>query len=467
MSRPTLGPAVGEVARLLGKPFMPWQQLVADVLLEIDPGTGRLAYQEFGLTVPRQSGKSTFLLAKAVHRASATQFFGPRQRIVYTAQTRSKAREKWEEDFLGQLKVARAFRGRFRQSMASGNEHVRFANGSKFGIDANTEKAGHGGTIDEADIDEAFAQADNRLEQAFRPAMITRPNKQLGWISTAGWDDGSPYLLPKVAKGREAAESGANTGLAYFEWSAPPDADPDDRNVWRACMPALGLVRPDGSGITEDAIAAELAQMDLPDFRRAYLNQWVPKPVTGGSAIDPALWATLADPVSQIVGGFAFAVDVSPDRGWSSVGVAGLRADGLEHVEVVAHLPGTDWVVPFVAEKVRANRPCVVMLDKASAAAALLPEFEAERVKVTATTLPQMGQACGGFYDSVVQGRLRHLDYKDLNEAVAQTRKRELGEGAFGWARKGQSDITPLVAATLARYGHAVHGMNAGPPNVW
>ena len=50
--------------------------------------------------------------AKAAHRCSATGFFGPRQHVVYTAQTRQKAREKWEEDFLSDLRASRDFRSR-------------------------------------------------------------------------------------------------------------------------------------------------------------------------------------------------------------------------------------------------------------------------------------------------------------------------------------------------------------------
>ena len=56
---------------MLGTPLMPWQQRVADTALEVDPGTGRLAYREVTLTVPRQSGKTTLILALAVHRALA------------------------------------------------------------------------------------------------------------------------------------------------------------------------------------------------------------------------------------------------------------------------------------------------------------------------------------------------------------------------------------------------------------
>lgn len=277
--RPTLGGRVADAAARLGKPFMPWQRHVADVVMEIDPETGRLAYSEMGLTVPRQSGKSTWVLAKSAHRATATKFFGPRQHLVYTAQTRMKAREKWEEDFLVALEESRDFAPRVTRHMQTGNEHARWRNGSRFGIESATEKAGHGGTLDEAYIDEAFAQVDFRLEQAFGPAMITRANKLLAWISTAGWLDGSPYLQEKVALGRAAVLGGQRRGLAYFEWSAPEGADPGDERVWWACMPALGHT------IAVEDIRAEyvkaLGAGRLNEFRRAYLNQWVPKDVDG------------------------------------------------------------------------------------------------------------------------------------------------------------------------------------------
>jgi len=259
------------VSRRLGKPFMPWQQLVADVVMEVDPETGRLAYQEMGLTVPRQSGKSTWVEAKAAHRCTATGFFGTRQHVVYTAQTRSKAREKWEEEFVADLEASRDFRGRISVHKGNGNEHIRFANRSRWGLESSTEKAGHGPTLDEAYIDEAFAHRDFRLEQAFGPAMITRANKLLAWISTAGWVGSSEYLREKVDLGRLVALEGRQRGIAYFEWSAPEGADPGDEDVWRACMPALGRT------ITVEAIRAEYEKArdggKLNEFRRAYLNQ--------------------------------------------------------------------------------------------------------------------------------------------------------------------------------------------------
>ncbi len=452
--RPTLGPAVGKVARLLGKPLLPWQQYVADVSLEIDPLTGRLAYEELGLTVPRQSGKSTLVLAKSTHRCSATDFFGARQHVVYTAQTRNKAREKWQEDYLAELSASSAFKSRIKASLANGNEHIRFQNGSKFGIEANTEKAGHGGTLDEAYIDEAFAQADARLEQAFEPAMITRTNTLLAWISTAGWKDASPYLQPKVSRGREQAQMGVREGLAYFEWSASEDADPADPQVWRACMPALGHLFDEAAIIRRLKRAEEEGKFN--DFRRAYLNQWVSREEDDPPVISEGVWSSLADPDSTALDPVVFAVAVTPMQDAASISISGRRADGLAHLEVVDSRPGTGWVVDRLSELVSRWRPAAVVLDGSGPAGSLLPSLSERGVDVTKASMSDYAQACGAFYDAAVNRQLRHLADSTLDRAVAAGRKRPLSD-RWAWGRKGSADITPLEAATLALWALPAH----------
>lgn len=468
--RLTLGPKVGEVARRLGKPFMPHQQLVADVILEIDPRTGRLAYQEWGLLLPRQEGKSTFVEAKAGHRCSATGFFGPRQRVVYTAQTRQKAREKWEEDFLADFESSALFKSRIWPHKGNGNEHIRFANGSRFGLEAGTEKAGHGSTLDEAYIDESFAHQDWRLEQAFGPAMITRMNKQLGWISTAGWKDGSPYLEAKVALGRLAVNEGRQSGLAYFEWAAPRDADPGDEAAWWLCMPALGRT------ITVEAIRAEYVKArdagKLNEFRRAYLNQWVPKAMADSwQKISEEAWNACADPGSAIISRVALAIAVEPGGAVSSIAAAGGRADGLGHGELADHRPGTGWLVARAVEIAERQDACVLVLNGGTAA----PAFEKELLARGFATKPAPGkrllqitgpaeyaQACGALAEDVKNGRWRHLGQQPLTEAAAAAGTRPLAE-AWAWAQKNSAaGISPLEAVTLARHGYMTHGIHAG-----
>lgn len=426
---------------------MPWQRYVVDVALEVDPDTGRLVYREVILTVPRQSGKTTLILATGTHRSLG---FGSRQVIRYGAQTRNDARQKWEDDYVETLEAS-PLRKLFRVRKTNGNEAILWRNGSRWGITANTEKSGHGGTLDLAFLDEAFSQVDARLEQAFKPAMITRPQPQFWVVSTAGTED-SLYLLAKRDRGRKLAEDGVTKGVAYFEWSAPDDADPSDRAVWRACMPALGHT------ITEDAIESDYQSMELAEFQRAYLNQWVDR--NAGEAVIPAdVWGALADRSQPIVGAPVFAVDANPERSGAAIAVAGRRPDGLGQVEIIeGGREGTSWVVPRLLELYATHKPAALVLDPASPAGSWLTDLQEAGIEPVLVNARSMAQACGAFYEAVTESKsLRHLDDPRLNGALAGARKRPLGD-AWAWHRRDSAtDISPLVAVTLAWHGLALH----------
>jgi len=184
-------------------------------------------------------------------------------------------------------------RNKFRVKKSNGSEAIHWDNGSSHGITSSTEKAGHGETLDMGVIDEAFAQEDSRLEQGLRPTMITRPQPQLWVVSTAGTRK-SAFLRAKVDAGRQRSTLGVTSGVAYFEWSAPGTADPEDPATWRTCMPALGHT------MTEVAIQANRDGMELPEFRRAFLNQWPDDAPEEWLVIPRAAWESLADPGGQI-----------------------------------------------------------------------------------------------------------------------------------------------------------------------
>ena len=270
--RSSYGPALADVAEALGWQLLPWQDLVADRALEhLD---GRLAYRDVGVGTPRQSGKSTLVLSLIIFRMLSA----PSQRLVYGAQTRLAARTKLFDTWFPRIRRS-PFKDLFTLSRATGAETLRCSNGSTLALLSTEESAGHGETVDLAILDECWS-LDSSSEQSVRPAMSTRANAQLWCLSTAGHER-SVFWRSKVDQGRLAAGMGLDTGLAYFEWSAADDCDVTDRSEWWGFHPALGFT------IEEETIAADLASMPLPEWRRAYANQWL-------SDTDAAGWAVIS-----------------------------------------------------------------------------------------------------------------------------------------------------------------------------
>lgn len=435
---------------------MPWQRQVLDVALEVDPSTGQPAYREVVLTVPRQSGKTTLVLPLILHRMLAPAIWTPRQTVVYTAQTRGHARRKWERDFVADIEDSkRLVAGRdYKVRRQLGDEGIFFPRTrGLFAIESTTEKAGHGGTLDLPLVDEAFAQEDDRLEQAFKPAMSTRADAQLYVISTAGTPK-SVYLKSKVETGRALVEAGETSGLAYFEWSADENADPDDPATWYGCMPALGQP----GMVTERVVAADRKSMKDGEFRRAYLNQWSDEITV--SVIPLSWWRARVDESSRLVGRPVFAVDVSADRSRAAIVACGANEAGVPHLEVIEHGTGTDWCRARLVELMRAHRGRAIIRDNGGPAGAL--DLSGIR-NVVDSGVVGLVQACGRIYDASRDGGLVHLGDPILENALASAATRILGD-RWAWKRRtSSSDITPIVAATLALWGHAERGVGGMP----
>ncbi|MEV0112346.1 terminase [Streptomyces sp. NPDC050844] len=455
---PTLGGKVALVMQRLGFKPMPWQRYVWDVSLEVDPVTKIFCYRDVGLSVPRQQGKTQGLLAVKTHRASAYK----RQRIIYAAQTRAMARERWEDEFWATIEASRLAR-QFVIRKANAHEAIiHRKTRSRIGITANTEQAGHGPPLDLGMIDEAFAHQDDRLEQAFSPAMLTRPMAQLWWAS-AGGTEKSVFLNKKRAAGRAMIEELFRTGIhprnAYFEWFAPEDMDRADPATWRATLPALGYT------VDEDIIQAELDKLDPAEFDRAYLNRTRRAAPPSDPNVPKETWPKLVDGASRLGEHVAFAIDVSQKRDWSTITAASLREDGRVHVEVVAHRPGTDWVVPALVRLKRLWNPVAIAVPSSGApAGSLIDDLVKAGIDVPKDkTKPKRGQlallrtndaveACGQMADVMRQGTARHLDQVPLTGAVNGARTRRVGDA---WALDRTASLTnvsPFCAVTWARW---------------
>lgn len=479
--RQTYGAKVAKIAKALGTPLMPWQRYVADVALEIEPDSGLLAYRGVDITVPRQSGKTSLILPATVWRA----MFRPGQRIVYGAQTGVAAREKWEDEHLPMLERAAPLKGKWRVRKAAGREAILYGNQSIHSLLANTEKAGHGKTLDMAALDEYFAQVDYRSDQAVGPAMITRADAQKWRLSTAGTSASVPFNAMRK-RGREVAEAGQGSTTAFFDWCALAGQDRTDFATWLTCMPALcpapvrGVCRCSREWrhtVTERAIRGELeTYADQPEeFDRAYLNIGRDD---GDLSRDPNVpsveeWALLGDP--EVAGGdiVALAVDITPARSHAAIVAVGLTAEGRPRVRILDHGEYGEWLLQRMLILTERLKPvCWVLDDKSAAGTLILPLERAGIVRMPADTDdrdarkgPQRGQlwiptpmqygaACGTFTDTVRQGGLVHGAQDALTVAIDGAKTRPLGDGAWAWGRKiASADISPLVAATLAMAG--------------
>lgn len=497
-TRRTYGPAVARVASQLGQPMMPHQRYVVDVALEVDPATNALAYRDVTALLPRQSGKTSVILPVRVHRAVAfpaeVRRWAPhqqgRQRILYAAQRRQDAREKWLDDQLPLLEAS-PFRTRYRKRLANGSESLHWRSGAYDGITSNTETAGHGKVLDLGVEDEFFAAVDHRLEQAFSPAMITRWSPQHWRVSTEG-TEASLYLADKVDKGRAIVESGEPSPVAYFEWSNLEDAY-NRPETWLSCMPALCpqlagecVCGVDDAGrrwwrhtVTLATIRAELAKHGPEEFGRAYLNRRrgsVPPPDPNMPTAEQ--WAAIVDDRAAPGDVIAFGIDMPPARNAAAIVAAWLcdiercpsrrRVDDVDQVEqhrhgkIIEYRPGTDWVAARAAELAERWDPVAWALDPAGPAGSLLPELDAvgitkpsgepERGQLLILNARDAAAAAGLVVDGIRQDTVRHEDQAALSLAFRSARTRPLGD-SFAFARRlATVDISPWVAFTNAVY---------------
>lgn len=426
---------------------MPWQRMVADVGGELGDD-GLPVWKEVIVTVPRQSGKTTIVLAWMIQRALG---WGGPQSITYSAQKGKDAREKLINDWLPVLLPRKAKLGIFRITKGAGGEGVEFRNLSRVGLLASSEDSGHGKTLDLGVCDELWQDTSHYRAQSMGPAMLTRPAAQMFIASTAG-TDASVALNAAVERGRLAVETGAREGTAYFEWSMPDGCELDNPAHWSRWMPALGFTQ------SEATIRHAMSLVPLYEERlRAFGN--IATKAT--DRVFPAdVWAAVCSPDAAVEPerGVAFAVDANPERSAAAIFVSGGTT-----VEQAEFRPGTGWVVERLVEMAqRWSAP--VGLDPAGPAGVFVRELERAGVKVVDVAGRDMLQACGAFYDAVTERRVTIRTSGDLDAAVAGAVRRQVGD-AWVWARRSSAvDVCPLVAATIAL---DVAGRAPAPVHQW
>jgi len=428
----------------------PWQETVFRSWLSFGKN-GKFSHSRAGLSVPRQNGKSALLEARAL---VGMALMG--ERILFTAHNTATARTYFRR-LKGFFEDPERFPDLFDMvkpngiKTAPGHEAIwlrkkvngKWQDWGSLQVLARSKGGGRGFTVDVVMFDEAQELADEALE-ALGPATAAAPkkNRQLIFCGTPPSEVMNSEVFTKFRS--ECLEQRA-LRASWLEWAIPEGADLDDPAQWAWANPALGY-RLDIADLAEDR-----AQYSDEGFARERGGMW--SAAVSDAVIDAETWRLVRDSASVATDPVAVAVDISPNRSVASIAIAGARDDGLYHVEVIENRRGTDWIIPSLAFLVAQFGPVAVVVD--GPASSLIPELSNIEVPVMKLGPSEFAAACGLFYDSVFNRQLRHLDQPLFNQAIDSARKRALGD-MWAWGRsKAESDITPVVAATLALYGFA------------
>ncbi|MFJ6348660.1 terminase [Streptomyces sp. NPDC092046] len=460
-----------DLAARAGLKLDPWQQHVLRQGMG-EAADGSWSAFEVCVNVPRQNGKGGIIEARELWGL----FIGGEKLILHSAHEFKTAKAAFK-------RVERLIRGcpdlhkrvkAYRYTV--GEEAIELHTGQTLRFIARSKGSGRGFTGDCNILDEDMILGDDAMD-ALLPTMAAVDNPQIWYLGSAGIGAQSVQLGRLRRRALAAIEAGTlDPSLAYFEWSAALHADEcptgcmahDDAASDEAVLKANPAV---GFRLTLEKVRNERMTLSPAGYARERLG--VGDYPSDGSdtwqVIGEDAWRALADSQSRPDGDLCMAIDATPERDYAAIVVASPWRGGT-HIEVIAHQPGMGWVVEKAKALHERWSPRCWVVDGGGPAGSLIPALgEALGISVVQPKVREIAQATGQFYDSVVDQSVSHLDQAPLAVALAGAQKRPLGD-SWAWARRGVGvDISPLVAATLARWGLGAEVEDVVDPldNIW
>jgi len=461
-----LAGAAVELSALAGLNLDPWQVFSLERILSEAVG-GRPSAFEAALIVPRQNGKGSVLEALSL----AWLFLTDTPLILHSAHEFKTAAEAFRRLRTLILNAPSLSRRVSKVTTAAGNEAIELTSGQRLRYVARSKGSGRGFTGGKLILDEAYAIEAEEMA-ALLPTLATQAEAQIVYTSSAGMANST-----HLRRIRDRGRAGTSRSLAYLEWGGVGECpegcihDRDDAHcqlndvtLWRGANPGLGI------RIPEAFVADERSALTPEAFGRERLGWWDDVDAAQATPIPIETWGTCLDAGSEVVGGIVLAIDVTPDGRRGAVAIAGHRADGIAHVELVDSRGGTEWIPGRVAElvarhevlRVKVNdelRPAVY-LDPAGPAGGLMQPLRGVGIEPVLLTGRDMGQACAALQSAVRGGTVRHIGQAQIEIALLGAVPRPVGDGAWAWARarsqRASVDISPLVAVTVAYWGLTV-----------
>jgi len=438
---------VVEQCAKMGVTFDNWQHGIGSIALG-KRKDGKYAATVGGvvLSIPRQVGK-TFLVGMIV---IALCIIHPGLTVLWSAH-RTRTTSKTFGTLKGMTSKKKIAPHMLDPRNTNGEQEIRFKNGSIIMFGAREQGFGRG--FDEVDI-EVFDEAQILTEKALED-MVPAANQSRQESGALLFFMGTPPRPTdpgeEFTNRRAKAIDGRTKDMVYVELSADDDADPDDQGQWSKANPSFPLRTPVES---MERMRENLTDDD--SYKREALGIW--DSISSNRVIDEISWNNQGDASSMAVERLTISIEVPPGRKSAAVGVAGRRADGRWHVELYEERQGVDWAIPYVAEKAARYRLHAVVVDEMAG----LTEKRRDRhyligtdilVTLAAAEGRDMAIACAKLYDGIMDGSLFHTDQPQVNVALSVATKRPL-QGGWAWNRKdATSNISPIVAETLALWG--------------
>ena len=431
----------------MGVSFDPWQHGIGSIALG-KRRSGKYAATVGGvvMSIPRQVGK-TFLVGMII---IALCVLFPGFTALWTAH-RTRTASMTFASMQAMVKKKKIWPHIDAIRTSNGEQEIRFKNGSIIMFGAREQGFGRGfDKVDAEVFDEAQILSEKALEDMV-PAANQSQHEAGALLFFMGTPPRPTDPGEEFSNRRSKAMSGKAKDIVYVELGADPDADPDDREQWSKANPSFPHRTPVES---MERMRENLTDDD--SFKREALGIWDAE--DSARVIDEVSWNRVADPASMAIDRLCLAIDVPPVRSIASVALAGQRADGRWHVELDDSRKGVDWVIPWVVSRAAKNRLHSVVVDEMSG---LVEERRGRHyligtdivVTLAAAEGRHMSIACAKFYDGIIDGSVVHTDQPQVNVALSLARKRPLA-GGWAWNRKdAASDITPIVAETLALWG--------------
>lgn len=456
-------PAVRRTCReKMGVELDPWQDQVGSLILaKREDGWLASTIDGVGMSLPRQVGK-TYLIASLTFALCVNT---PGLLVIWTAQHSGTS----DETFLalqGFAKRAKVAPHVSRVYTGSGDEEVRFHNGSRILFGAREHGFGRGiPGVDMLIFDEAQILSDKAMSNM----LATMNTSRLGLHLYMGTppkpeDAGKSEAFSRM---RAQAYAGTLDDGGWVEFGADPGASPDDRKQWAKANPSYPHRTP------AQSIQRLRRKLTEGDFLREGMGIW------DEVALDPAVisreaWTARGVAEAPAEGVPTYGVKFSPDGSTVALSAARKTEGGTIHVELIERRSmgsGTAWLVSWLAggDEPRWRRAAQIVIDGKAHTGNLVNALRDEGVParvIWTPTVDQVTTAHSMLLDAVKAETVTNLaqpGQAQLVESIASSGRREIGKtGGWGFRPLGDGECTSAESAVMAHWGAATSKRRPG-----